>query len=83
MAPSRPLPTVEQSTALPSFRDRETFSLSSAPSFASMGRMLVRLFVILSFRVIYSLPIEGEGWGEGLSLCTPRSICDLRGLVRK
>ena len=65
MAPSRPLPTVEQSTALPSFRDRETFSLSSAPSFASMGRMLVRLFVILSFRVIYSLPIEGEGWGEG------------------
>ena len=29
--------TVEQGTALPSFRDRETFSLSSAPSFAFQG----------------------------------------------
>ena len=36
-----PLPSltsVEQDTTLPSFRDRETFSLSSTPSFASMGR---------------------------------------------
>ena len=28
--------SVEQGTALPSFRDRETFSLSSAPLFASV-----------------------------------------------
>ena len=34
------LPTVEQGTALPSFRGRETFSLSSAPSFAPRGRTL-------------------------------------------
>ncbi len=34
------LPTVEQGTALPSFRDRETFSLSSAPSFTPGGENL-------------------------------------------
>ena len=32
LPPTRP--TVKQGTALPSFRDRETFSLSSAPSFS-------------------------------------------------
>ncbi len=35
--PPLTLPTVEQGTALPSFRDRETFSLSSTPSFAPKG----------------------------------------------
>ena len=30
-----PLSSVEQNTALPSFRGRETFSLSSTPLFAS------------------------------------------------
>ena len=39
-APPCPLPTVEQNVVLPSFRVRETFSLSSNPLFAQRGRGL-------------------------------------------
>ena len=47
--PSHPHPlsltSVEHGTALPSFRDRETFSLSSVPSFASMARGVTNAIV--------------------------------------